>query len=333
MTESRNPLKIIGFRGDRGQCWHVRMSLPLKTLWEKHKDEYEIQITGILDTRYLQGHDLAILQRQYRPEVYYPLMEMSRKGTKLVYECDDDMFNVPKWNSAYKALGKKTIRENIKIFLSKVDAVFTTTEQLAKVYGQYCEKVYVLPNSLDFEVFSQSPKNSGKKVVLWTGSDTHKKDVEILRPAMQKLVKDPDVFVKFWKMDIGVPEIHQVPFVPLEAYYTMLAQVDAVIGLAPLVYVPFNKSKSNIKFLEYTAQGMATIASNFGPYGDTIEHEKNGLLVEDNREWYDYIRFLLDNEEERQRLASNALELVKKEYDIKKNYLLWKKAIDEVIAL
>lgn len=331
MPETKKPCKIICFRGDRGQCWLARISLPMRVLWENYKKDYEINITGILDTRYLDGQDLIIMQRQYKPDVYYYLMKEKAKGVKLIYECDDDMFTVPKWNSAYNVLGKKSIKENVKTFVSKCDAVFTTTEQLAKVYGQYCEKVYVLPNSLDFNVFSPSPRNSKKKVVLWAGSDTHKKDVEILRPAMQRLVRDEDVFVKFWKMDVGIPEIHQVPFVPLEAYYSMLAQVDAVIGLSPLVYVPFNKSKSNIKFLEYTAQGMATIASNFGPYADTIEDGETGILIDNNRDWYDKIRFLLENDDERNRLAENALKLVKEEYDIQKNYILWKNAIDEVM--
>jgi len=323
--------KIIAWRGDRGACWAVRIHFPLSYI-AKNNPDYLIHITSALSKDQVGVFDLGILQRQYMKEVFNGLQAFRKFNIKLVYEIDDDLFSVPKWNPAYKVLGKKSTRENVKYFLSNVNAIFVTTERLKEVYSPYCEKIYVLPNSINPDVFYPSPNNCKRKVVLWSGSNTHKNDVALVRPALERLSKDDDVQVRLWHIDLGIKNSYLIPFCPLESFYNVLAMSNPYIGLAPLTTVPFNKSKSNLKFLEYTMQNAVTVASDFGPYADTITHEENGFLVKDNREWYDVIRYLLDNEDVHARVLANAKKLVMKEYNIEKNYMLWKNAIDELIG-
>jgi len=63
----------------------------------------------------------------------------------------------------------------------------------------------------------------------------------------------------------------------------------------PLVDHPFNtQGKSDLKFLDYSMMGIATIASDRHPYNLTIKHGKNGLLVgDDPQEWLDAIYLLI----------------------------------------
>jgi len=153
--------------------------------------------------------------------------------------------------------------------------------------------------------------------------------VKLIEPALKQLKKDGDVFIKLWSYDMD--GVYKVPFVPFDSFYVVLSQLDAYIGLAPLTTLPFNKSKSNLKFLEYSYQGIATVASDFGPYAGTIEDGETGLLVRDNRDWYNAIRNLIDDEAEHDRLVKNAKKFVENHYDIRENYKLWKQAIDEVL--
>jgi glycosyltransferase involved in cell wall biosynthesis len=112
----------------------------------------------------------------------------------------------------------------------------------------------------------------------------------------------------------------------------MFGQVGTYIGLAPLSAIQFNRSKSNLKFLEYTAYNAVTVASDFGPYKNTIEDGVTGVLVSDNRDWYDKVRELLDDEDLYNTILANAKKLVKENFDISKNYVLWEKAIKEVMG-
>jgi glycosyltransferase involved in cell wall biosynthesis len=320
---------IIAYRADLSACWFYRIFMPLTTL-VKHDVSFNAHIMGFIEHGQIGAYSLAILQRQFRPEVFEAMKLMKQVGTKVVYEIDDDLLHVPEWSPAYSAYGSKANIELVKKFISNVDAVFVTTEYLKKVYSEYCEHIYVLPNSVPFDTFAPMPGNSTKKVVLWQGSCTHERDIAIMCKSIDRLVDDPDVLVKFWSA--GYPGVCTVPYVTFYDFYAMLSQQDAYVGLAPVVAHEFNKSKSNLKFLEYTAQGVATVASNFGPYADTIEDGVTGLLVSENKDWYDKIRYLIDHEDERNKIVANAQTMLKEKFDLNKNYVLWRDAINEVLS-
>ena len=328
------PKKIMCYKSDRSGCWLERIHIPFAELAKRHQDTYHISVSGMMQSTDLDKFDLAIFQRQYYTEVFKNMMIMKRYGTKVVYEIDDDVFSVPEWNPAHTTYGKQAVKDNVKAFLGAVDACFVTSEDLKSVYQEYCPKVYVLPNSIDFTLFRPVESREPNPVVLWQGSNTHEKDVMIVKKALHKLSKRGDCFIKLWSFDVGLKQNWQnIPFVHLEDFYTVLTLMNASIGLAPLHPNKFNKGKSNLKVLEYWAQRIAVVASNFGPYADTVTHEENGLLVSSVDEWYDAIVYLLENPDVRDKLINNGYNKCREEYDIKNNYVLWKNAIDEILEV
>lgn len=333
------PKKVICYRGDRAACWFYRLHAPMIYFAKNNEKTVKITVSSTINKDHLNQFDIVILQRQYKYDVLAPVLEMQKNGAKLIYEIDDDLFHIPAWNPAAKILGVKKVQDGIKHFLARVDALFVTTEQLAKVYSDYCKRVYVLPNSIDYDVVYNYPSNNVLPVVCWQGSMTHEKDLEIARAGFARIAQDKDLIFKMWcgyesmvtrKPVFDIPGTQVLPLVQFEAFFQMFSQVGVTIGLAPLAANSFNKGKSNLKFLEYTAQGAVTVASNFGPYKDTIEHMETGILIDDNRNWYDSVRFLLDNPDQRKRILENAQEFVKENYDVSKNYIYWEDAIKEI---
>ena len=226
---------------------------------------------------------------------------------------------------------------------ARVDAMFVTTEELKAVYQNYCEHIYVLPNSIENEfIFSvDNPKEqTAKPVVCWQGSLTHERDLAIAKQGFTQLAKDNDIIFKMWcgldketKQPIfEIPGAQTIPLVPFEGFFQMFGQVGTYIGLAPLAAVQFNRSKSNLKFLEYTVYNAVTVASDFGPYKNTIEDGETGILVADNRDWYDKVRELLEDEDKYSYILANAKKLVAEKFDIKKNYVFWENAIKQVMG-
>jgi len=336
--------KLLLYQADRSACWQARLMQPFYYFAKNHKD-YRIEIDGGIRPEHLKNvRDFILWQRQYSGEVLSCCYQMRKTNpaVKMCWEADDSLIfgktpngktlNVgpPTWNPAYATYKKRSVQDNIRRFLEVVDACFVATEPLKELYSNFCEKVYVLPNSLDFNVFGPGPDNSRLPVVCWVGSNTHKNDIALLKPALTRLAKDDDVYIKLFSADLKSPNTYTVPFVTISDYYKMLAQLEGVISVAPLAAVPFNKYKSNLRWLESSWQGMAVIASNFGPY-QCIEHEKTGILVDHPNEWYDWIRYLLENEEFRLELVKNAQSEIREKYDISKNYILWKNAIDEIL--
>jgi glycosyltransferase involved in cell wall biosynthesis len=271
-------------------------------------------------------------------DVLAPVLEMQQKGSKLIYEIDDDLFNVPNWNPASKTLNRKIVQDGIKHFVSRVDAMFVTTEALKNVYKNYCEHIYVLPNSIDYEIVHTYPSNSELPVICWQGSTTHERDLAIAQSGFEQLAQDDDTIFKMWcgfnpetkKPIFDIPGAQTLPLVAFEGFYQMFSQVDTYVGLAPLSAAPFNRSKSNLKFLEYTVFNAVTVASNFGPYKETIEDGVTGILVSNNNDWYDKTRMVLEDPDLHSSILRNAKKLVDEKYNMKNTYKLWEKAINQV---
>ncbi|GAG84520.1 unnamed protein product [marine sediment metagenome] len=156
-----NPIKLIAYRGDRAACWFYRLHTPLIYLAQSNPKTFQIVVASAITKDHLaEYYDIIILQRQYKMDVLAPILEQKKKGSKLIYEIDDDLFNIPDWNPAKRVLGKKSVQTGVKRFLNSIDALFVTTETLRDTYKNYCEHIYVLPNSIDYSVLYKYPKNS-----------------------------------------------------------------------------------------------------------------------------------------------------------------------------
>jgi hypothetical protein len=192
--------------------------------------------------------------------------------------------------------------------------------------------MYILPNSLPLgsDAFCSPPRNSLKKVVSWQGSSTHKNDLKLIEGAVARLCKENKYFVKLMTAKMG--NAYSVPGVDFVSFYQMLSQLDIDVGLAPIIPNRFNRGKSNIKFLEYTVHDIATVASDFGPYANSIVDCENGVLVSNSHDWYDAIIYLLENDDIRMKMVSNAKQLVKEKYDLNKNWKLWYDAIETTVG-
>lgn len=103
------------------------------------------------------------------------------------------------------------------------------------------------------------------------------------------------------------------------------------IGLAPLEDNPFNQAKSELKWVEYAALGVPTIASRVGPYARTIRHGEDGLLVGSTGALGKAITRLVEDPPLRQRLAQAAEERVRAEYDAEREAPRWVEAYEKVV--
>ena len=73
-----NAKRIIAYRGDRSACWFYRLHSPLSYIVKNEPDKYFIHITSMLEKDQIGAFDLAILQRQYKQEVFNAFMVMKQ---------------------------------------------------------------------------------------------------------------------------------------------------------------------------------------------------------------------------------------------------------------
>jgi glycosyltransferase involved in cell wall biosynthesis len=68
------------------------------------------------------------------------------------------------------------------------------------------------------------------------------------------------------------------------------------LAIAPLVDTEFNRCKSELKFLQYSAVGLPSLSSNCPPYSNIVKHGIDGILVENTTAaWYKAIVLCLSH--------------------------------------
>jgi len=103
--------------------------------------------------------------------------------------------------------------------------------------------------------------------------------------------------------------------------------------LAPLEDNPFNRCKSNVKWLEYSACGVAGIYSDLPPYA-CVKSGETGILVRNTaNDWYNALAYLIDNPVKRRQMARNAREEVMAHYTVADRASLYLDTYQRVLNL
>lgn len=254
----------------------------------------------------LAGCDVVHVYRRADDRIRRTLGEISRAGTAITYDNDDDFTAVPRESPNYKKVGGKTGQRihRMTVEAARLAQVFTTTnETLAEKYrADGVERVEVIPNHLVHGAERPSRRHEGF-VIGWVGGIDHRADVARIpiADALRRLVGEhADVRVECIGVDLGLDARYRHDeFVPFAELPGRIGGFD--IGIAPLAALPANRARSDIKVKEYAASGVPWLASPVGPYAGLGE-EQGGRLVADGG-WFETLDELVRNRRARRRLG------------------------------
>ena len=336
----KNKTKVIFIKGDDGGCGYWRMVLPARNLPES---EYIVDVSVVeVIFEYLLEYDTIVIQRTCDWKSYYVLKQLKKAGKKLVYDIDDNLFELPEYHPSRKCFGNDA-REAASFIMQLCDKICVTTDRLknALVYnvGKEIEsKIVVIPNAIDVSSFNTEYVLDVKKPfrILWSGGASHEYDFDVCSGALKRFFSDhkdcklaimgylPSFIRKdlvFWQ---GIAEY--VDFKDVETYFSMLPKICADIGICPLLDNNFSRSKSPIKWMEYSLAGLPVIASNCPPYSDVIYNGATGRLADNEDDWLRIIQDKYDNrtDDKWKRMVLKAREIVSKKYNIASNDVISK---------
>jgi glycosyltransferase involved in cell wall biosynthesis len=111
-----------------------------------------------------------------------------------------------------------------------------------------------------------------------------------------------------------------------------MGQTDIVV--APLQVTDFNRCKSGIKFLEYSAAKKPGVYQDIRQYQELAKDIpiKTGFLGGTERSWYESLTKLVKDEALRKEVGENAYQHVKNNFTIQGNINLYADYIKEVVS-
>lgn len=276
--------------------------------------------------------------------------ENRRKGKLTVFDADDDVFTSQEthrrveldWTEG-KSFAQLEEERHERIWaMQQCDGVTVTTQRLATIVRQYTSKpVIVVSNSIDLPWF-RGIVNATKRTVPgltigWAGGRRHDRDVEQMAIAWGRIAaRYPDVtFVcmghqpEVIREHVPADRLVELPWMKAETYPQGIAQVD--IGCCAVADTPFNRAKSNIKAMEYSAAGAAVVASPT-LYSGLVKDGASGLICETADEWTAALGRLVNSNAERQMMATRLLRAVEKRHALSVNLWRWPAAWNQIAA-
>jgi hypothetical protein len=269
----------IGSKGGRPASAHVRVLRRLEHPIVRRAILANVVASGRL---LLQTHaDLVLVQRTaIEPDLAEPLVDhLHRSHIPLVVELDDNLFLKDREDREYGS-----DLDSLARLLEAASLVTVSTRPLREAVSDRAKNVVVVPNALDEQLWLPPPQRDepgpGTRL-LFFGTRTHADDLVLVRPVIEHLRREAGLAVRLFVIggeDKGEGQdwYSRVALPPRTDYPAfarwMRAHVEQFdIGVAPLVDNEFNRSKSDLKFLDYAALGLPGVYSDVPAYASCVD--------------------------------------------------------------
>ena len=162
-----------------------------------------------------------------------------------------------------------------------VHAVQTSTPALGAILRTRNPEVMVFPNMIRVLPDVRNFRDP-QALTLFFGALNRERDWAPLMPALNDVAEKAGERLRFRVVHdqgffdaLHTPHKRFTPTCDYDTYLALLGQCE--ISLMPLADTPFNRAKSDLKFIEAGACRVAALASHI-VYGDSIEDGRTGLL-------------------------------------------------------
>ena len=272
------------------------------------------------------NYDIVVIQIDNSPQTLQFAKVLQSMGKKVVYEIDDAFDAVEPWHGCYELYGSELGQSRVRDMLGTADCVTVTTHALKNRYATLARRIEVLPNYIQLVDWPVAePHKLPEFRVLWAGSPSHLGDLAIVGEALSNFaMSHPNVELTFFGREpeglkAGDMRVNVVPWCDFKDYPDTLAGLKADVAIAPLADIPFNHGKSNIKLLEYGATGYPILASDVGPYRETIGRETfDGILCQTQSDWEEALEAVYQRQDLREALRQGAKAMARR-YDIERH--------------
>jgi tetratricopeptide (TPR) repeat protein len=280
----------------RGRAGLHRTQQPCRALGEL---EHVAVVSGsllspaLVTSGLLEEADVLVLADAADPDLL-PIVESRRRRRRLtVFEVDAHLLSPPA-GAPTAARARDLVRRSVPPHLARhADCVQLATAALDARFGSLNARRAVFPSQLWNAPAPPAPRAHapGRVVIGWGGGAAHANDVRAIAPALRAILErhaevDVAVMGDAWLRDaldeLPPARLRVTPAGDADAYARFLTTVD--IGLAPLLPTEFNRCRSDVRFLEYAAQGALAVCADAEAYRGVVRPGVTGFLFRDGPE-------------------------------------------------
>jgi len=361
-------VKVYVFPADETGCGAYRMIWPSRALAATgHNVQVvsEAEVSGFLSAEIIgarlnqagkivggraqkvhvpEDTDVVVFQRPLNRYLADSVQILRDQGVAVVVEMDDDLAAIhPRHIAVNKFNPRFSSEYNWDHCQRACDAatlVTATTQPLLDRYASHGRGV-LIPNYAPDHLLDVPHEDSAQ--VGWGGSVfTHPDDAQVVGDAIGRLFTTAGQFLRIVgpgpdevvarEFGVKARQVRCTGPVPIDEYAGTLA-AEIGVGIAPLQHNPFNRSKSWLKALEYSALGIPWVASGLDEYRAFYAATGGGLIAESPKQWHQHLRRLTRSSALRLELGAAGRQAVRERFTISGNARLWWSAWEHAYQL
>lgn len=294
----------LNFVADRQGCGQWRVGWPELHINMNNLGESTSLTKMIFDKNWFRDVKTVKLQRQASTpqKQYFEFLKSIQQemGFKIIYEVDDVVFReeIPDYNSGKESFDNNEIRQNCVDMMRMADEVTVTCKFMRDLFIEKIGKqnVSVVPNFAPewwighhydaYNIKQNYDKNRKRPRILYSGSGAHF-DVKgggqddfshVLKFIIDNRYKYQFIFIGAFPPQlhpyIQNREIEFHPWQTLSNYPKFISGLNVQLTIAPLMNNNFNKSKSDIKYIEGAILGIPCMCQDLVTYEDAPDFLK-----------------------------------------------------------
>ncbi len=274
----------------------------------------------------------ALIMSRYTGARFSLVVDCARcNQIPVIYHLDDDLFSVPEALGAAKHAhyNNPARLARLRAAIEASDLVYTSTSPLAAELAHrhgISRPIVAGKIGCGVEANRMPPYRPRDTPTLgYMASSSHGADAALMLPALMRLMSQnhalrleffgtlpaPSALVERFGSRVG--QIAETS--DYDAFLNKLSELGWWVGLAPLEDTHFNRCKTEIKWMEYSFAGIATVASDVDVYRRCC-HGDAGVLVPDDTCWAALVGALLNDHQRRKALVDTARSRVAREYSL-----------------
>ena len=289
----------------------------------------------------LERADVLVFCRNTEPAYRWILDFALARGKPIVYDLDDNFFELPATTDVGRYHRAPERLRQLEHYLRNAALVRTYSETLRERVERLNPNVVRVEGPIDWNLIPNRPRRQDRSKVRVVYATSRVEDdlAELFLADIQKLltIYAGRLEMFFWGYHPrelrGHPGVRFVaPIANYDRFFRKFARFGFDVGLAPLRDDVFHRSKTDVKFREYAACGIAGVYSNVGAYAGCVEHEVTGLLVSDQPgAWFDAVSRLVKDPDLRHVIQERAQEYARTHYDLHLVQDIWRSQLQAVM--
>jgi len=325
----------VGFNASSGPL----IKQPLDLLQADGLIGHRFRLSGRVDWDDIRWADILIFQNS-QENIDIRVLRAAQAGHKrVIFHTDDNYLAIPRDMMKTRHFHYPHRLANYRTFLREADLAVAATPVLAEALSAECGRPVIAPAKLPAyaRLIDAPPRGSQDGTIrfYYAASEVNFRYFEeIAGPAVRQVMAEYGPRVHFTFVGGRIEGLNPAlcEFLPrqdLNQYLETLVGLTLDVGLAPVADLDYSRYKSDLKYREYGARGLAGIYSHIPLYRSSVDHGRTGFLAVNSREaWYEAIKGLIEDPGAASRIGQAARNEIAANNAPEKYAQFWREIID-----